>query len=152
MQDNSLQSWCLQNDKKYLLDEWDYEKNGQVGNTPENISAGSGIVVWWKCKNGHSYQMPPNSKINMHYGCPYCNNKRVLPGFNDLATTNPELADEWNYERNGDLKPQDVTHGSAKKVWWKCKNGHEWEATIGNRSGGHGCPTCAGRGRKPFPQ
>ena len=134
---------CIAKTNPELLDEWNYEKNGQVGNTPENISAGSGIAVWWKCKKGHSYRAAPNSKTSMHYGCPYCNNKRVLPGFNDLATVNPELASEWNYERNDGSTPQDFTIGSDKKVWWKCKNGHEWEARIANRKKGSGCPYCA---------
>lgn len=35
---------------------------------------------------------------------------------------------------------------SNKKVWWKCKHGHEWLATVNNRSTlGRGCPYCSGR-------
>ena len=62
-------------------------------------------------------------------------------GYNDLKTTNPKLASEWNYTKNNNLKPEMFTSGSSKKVWWKCSKGHEWEAIIGSRTS-HGCPYC----------
>lgn len=56
------------------------------------------------------------------------------------------LIKEWNYTKNGDLTPKDLTVSSGKKVWWKCNKEHEWEATIGNRhNNGSGCPYCAGK-------
>ena len=70
---------------------------------------------------------------------------KLVKGVNDLETLNPTLAEEWNYEKNGTLTPDQVTAGSNKKVWWKCKFGHEWEAIVGSRSKGHGCPFCSGR-------
>ena len=51
----------------------------------------------------------------------------------------------WNYGKNNGLAPSDVLPNSDKKVWWKCGNGHEWQATIGNRSKGRRCPYCAGK-------
>ena len=61
---------------------------------------------------------------------------------NNLEVTNPKLASEWNYEKNGDLKPSQVTASSGKKVWWRCIKGHEWETSISHRSKGSGCPHC----------
>ena len=58
---------------------------------------------------------------------------------------NAELMAEWNWERNTDFDPMQLTLGSNKKVWWRCRNRHEWQATIGSRTGGRGCPYCAGR-------
>ena len=55
---------------------------------------------------------------------------------------NPLLAKQWNYDRNGNLKPSDFTFGSNKKVWWICEKGHEWQAQINVRSRGNGCPIC----------
>ena len=55
------------------------------------------------------------------------------------------MAEEWNYEKNGTLKPEYFSVNSHKKVWWKCKNGHEWQAPIGNRNIGRGCPYCVGQ-------
>ena len=77
--------------------------------------------------------------------CPYCNGRKVWPGFNDLKTTNPEIAKEWNYEKNADVTPSDIKSGSNIKVWWKCINGHEWEAKVNERVRGRGCPYCSGR-------
>ena len=76
--------------------------------------------------------------------CPYCSNKKVLRGYNDLETTNPVLAKEWNYEKNGDLLPTQLVAGSNKKVWWKCSEAHEWQAVINNRNNGSACPCCSG--------
>jgi hypothetical protein len=59
----------------------------------------------------------------------------------------PEISEEWCSAKNGDLKPEDVTPGSNKKVWWQCPKGddHEWEATISTRTSGRGCPFCSGK-------
>ena len=60
----------------------------------------------------------------------------------DFATQFPNIAKEWNYEKNHGLLPENFVSGSGKKVWWKCKNGHEWEAEIRRRVQGKGCPYC----------
>ena len=122
-----------------LLKEWDFNKNII---SPYEITAGAEKMVWWICSESHSYQsLVYNRKKGA--GCPYCDSKKILKGYNDLATTNPSLAKEWNYEKNGDLKPTDLTEGSSKKVWWKCEKGHEWETTIKSRKTGNNCPYCS---------
>ena len=67
----------------------------------------------------------------------------------NLRTTHPKIARERNKERNGDLKPTDVIASSNKRVWWKCKEGHEWSDFIVNRApkgkADPGCPYCSGR-------
>lgn len=130
----------LQTINPTLVAEWNYEKNGFL--KPESFTANSGKKVWWKCSKGHEWQATID-KRNLGTGCPYCSGKKVLEGYNDLLTTNPRLASEWNYEKNGSLKPENVTENSHKKVWWRCSKGHEWQATIGNRNLGTGCPECA---------
>lgn len=64
---------------------------------------------------------------------------------NYLIEKMPELAKQWHPTRNKDISLNDVTCGSGKKVWWKCSNGHEWQAIIGDRARGNGCPYCAGK-------
>lgn len=128
-----------------LAKEWNYEKNGDL--TPKDITAGSDKKVWWICDNGHEWQAKVFDR-NRGKGCPYCSGKKILIGYNDLATTNPTLAREWNSEKNGKLTPKDVTAGSSKKVWWKCCNGHEWETTINNRKNGRSCPSCSKKRKK----
>ena len=60
-----------------------------------------------------------------------------------LYDNNINLAKEWHPIRNGMLTPKDVTAGSQKKVWWLCPEcGYEWEAVIGSRNQGRGCPRC----------
>ena len=61
---------------------------------------------------------------------------------NSLAVVNPELAEEWHPTKNGALKPEYVGIHFNKKVWWKCKAGHEWQASVNSRSKSHGCRTC----------
>jgi len=67
-----------------------------------------------------------------------------MKGYNDFASQHPELAIEWNYERNTYLNPDEVTSGSGKVVWWKCKEcGNVWKTSIGHRTcSGYGCPKC----------
>jgi len=121
--------------------EWDFQKNGEL---TKNISAGSNRKVWWKCNKGHEWQAVICKRAN-RTDCPYCSNKKVLRGYNDLATIYPKLVNEWNYKKNSDLSPCDVVSGSNKKVWWKCDKGHEWKAEIQKRTlRGQGCPYCAG--------
>jgi hypothetical protein len=65
----------------------------------------------------------------------------------EMLTSYPELVKEWHPTKNGDLKPENFTPGSGKKVWWKCSEGddHEWKIKIDHRSKGSGCPFCSGR-------
>ena len=83
-------------------------------------------------------------------GCPYCANRKVLPGFNDLATAAPLVAKQWHETLNGALTPEMVTAGSHKKAWWQCSYGHVWKATIYSRAGVQqcGCPVCAGKAKQ----
>ena len=132
----------LETENPQLAREWNYEKNN--GLTPSDVSSKSGKKVWWKCKNGHEWQANIANRSNGRR-CPYCVGKKVWVGYNDLETINPTLAKEWNYPRNGTLKPSNYTANSAVEVWWKCRKGHEWQARIDSRNRGNGCPYCAGR-------
>lgn len=64
---------------------------------------------------------------------------------NTLKKANPELASEWHPTKNGKLRPDEVTIGSHKNVWWLGVCGHEWEAVVKDRVRGYGCPICAGK-------
>jgi hypothetical protein len=106
---------------------------------PTTVTAGSSKKMGWKCERGHTW-IAAIGRRSTGIGCPVCSNKLVLPGTNDLATTNPELAaqaDGWD--------PTTVTAGSSKSVNWRCALGHSWRATVGGRSGGLGCPVCSNK-------
>ena len=123
-----------------VADEWHPIKNGEL--TPKDVTSHSNKKVWWLCSYGHEWCTSVNARVGKKYGCPFCKNKKILVGFNDLATTNPYLAEQWNYEKNSPLMPQDFTKGSSRKVWWIGKCGHEWQASINKRNNGEGCPIC----------
>lgn len=125
-----------------LVKEWNYEKN--VSLNPLELLSGSQVKAWWVCASGHEWQASIFSRARDNTGCPYCAGKKVAPDRN-LATHFPDLAAQWNYERNLGMKPEEFSPKSGKKVWWKCPQGHEWKAVIANRSNGNGCPVCAGR-------
>ena len=126
-----------------LLREWDYEKNNI---DPSEIKYNSPKKVWWRCPLGHSFDMSViNRTGNQKCGCPYCCTpaKRVLKGFNDLAFKCPDIAREWHPTKNGNLTPDKVLCGSAKKVWWLGPCGHEYKQGIANRVNGGNCPYCS---------
>ena len=123
-----------------LLEEWDFDKNKEIH--PGEITFGSNVKVWWKCSAGHEWQAQVKSR-HAGRGCPYCSGRELLTGYNDLKTTNPEYLKEWNYDRNKDIRPEDIMSGSHTQVWWICNKGHEWKASPNHRiSKGRGCPYC----------
>lgn len=61
------------------------------------------------------------------------------------VSDNAQLMAEWNWEKNIDIEPSQLTLGSGKKAWWICNKGHAWMAAIYSRNQGHGCPYCSGR-------
>lgn len=140
--ENSLQSFCERQDRMYLLQEWDQEKNAPL--TPDTVHKGSHQKVWWNCSAGHAWQAEVRSRSGGSR-CPYCTRRVLWVGDNDLAAVNPVLAAQWDMEKNGQLKPTDVLSGSERCVRWKCDRGHSWRASILSRSRGAGCPVCLGK-------
>lgn len=125
-----------------LLDEWDAERNLPL--TPQTVTYGSHKSAWWRCENGHEWKAAIYTRSD-GARCPYCTGRKVMVGFNDLATQSPELARQWDYEKNVPLVPADISAGSHRSVWWRCEKGHSWRASIHSRASGCGCPVCAGR-------
>lgn len=128
-----------------IAKEFDNDKNENISSS--DLFAKSGKKVWWKCKKGHCWRTSVISRTNLKSGCPYCRGKRPIFGENDLATLFPTLVSEWNWEKNKHIAPSDCTVSSGRKVWWICKEGHEWQGVISTRTGNEkcGCPYCSGR-------
>lgn len=130
-----------------LSKQWHPTKNGELA--PRDVTAGSGRVVWWRCAGGsdHVWQAPVIKRARYGHGCPFCSGHRVLPE-TSLATNHPEIAAQWHPTRNGGLRPEEITPGSGRKVWWKCDAApdHEWAAYVSERvKYQNPCPFCAGR-------
>ncbi len=118
---------------------------------PKQVRAGSHKKLTWLCSKGHKYLAAPENRVKSNdMGCRYCSRSLVLAGFNDLATTHPELASEatgWN--------PSGVMSGSNKKVEWTCCNGHKFLSSPSARTNtkkgkgrapkGTNCPVCVGK-------
>lgn len=127
--------------KPELIDEWDYEKNGKI--KPEYVSYGTDKKYWWKCsKCGYEWMASVNHRVHGR-GCPKCVGHVVTKGVNDLLSQYPNIANQWDYEKNMDITPEKVSVHSSKKIWWKCDKGHRWQASVHTRVNGSNCPYCA---------
>ena len=124
--------------------EWHPTKNG--GLTPKSVTSQSNRKVWWRCEDGHEWKARIPSRTSQGTGCPSCAGK-VVTDANRLSLQCPEVAAEWHPTKNGDAKPEETAVGTPKKAWWRCKQGHEWEASVNSRTPprSRGCPYCAGQ-------
>ncbi len=113
---------------------------------PSRVMAGNSVKRNWICQQGHKFKATPDSRTQRKTGCPVCANIKVLSGFNDLATTHPEIAKEadgWD--------PKRIIAGTNKRLKWKCTEGHRYTTSGNHRIGekATGCPTCANSGFDP---
>jgi superfamily II DNA or RNA helicase len=116
----------------------------------DKVIAGGARKFWWKCSKswcGFEWRATGQSRVSAvkGNGCPACAH-RIVTALNNLAVTHPELARE--YSSNNLLPADKVVAGTGKKLWWKCANGHEWQAKGADRVNGHGCPLCWNERRK----
>lgn len=126
--------------------EWHPTLNGNL--FPTQITAGSHYKAWWHGECNHEWEMVVKERTGkQRQGCPICSGNKVLMGFNDLATTHPNLTREWHPSQNNELTPKQISAGSNRVVWWLGKCGHEWKAVLSSRSGNksRNCPICAGQ-------
>lgn len=122
-----------------LAQEWHPTKNN--GKTAAHVRAKSSEEGWWLCPSGHAYKNIIRNRTVLGIGCGVCSGHQV-DETNNLAAARPRVAAEWDYEKNGDLRPEQIYYGSTTKVWWKCARGHSWPTTPGWRERGTNCPHC----------
>jgi hypothetical protein len=123
-----------------LAKEWHPTKNGTLG--PKDVTPGSRRKVWWLCDQGHWWSATVADRIR-GMKCTYCRGLQKH-GIQGMIDVKPELLKEWHPSRNTGLKVREVACTHADKVWWLCKEGHEWQATIRSRLTGKPCPFCSG--------
>jgi hypothetical protein len=121
----------------HLIPEWSTKNT----TSPKEVNAGSKKKYIWECKLNHEWEATADSRVKGG-SCPYCSNKNVLVGYNDLATTRPNVATQWHPTKNGKHSPTDFTYGSEHRAWWQCDKGHEWSAYIYSRNRA-ACPYCS---------
>ena len=111
---------------------------------PSLVALHSNQKMKWLCSGGHIWESTVTNRVRRNDGCSVCSSHKTLAGFNDLATTDPDIALEafgWD--------PTTLSRSSNKSVGWKCKFGHIWSARPGPRVRGVGCPTCSGNRVEP---
>lgn len=123
----------------HLSETWRPELN--EGRDPADYTRGSKVeVVWWCDEGGHPFEMRIEARTR-GCGCPYCAHRLLLAGFNDFATTHPELAPDWHRYLNRKYASE-VMAGSNDKHYWLCKDGHLTHQSIPNRRESGGCVEC----------
>lgn len=134
----------------HLASEWHPTKN--IPLTPMNFTANSAHKVWWICHKGHEFQARIDSRNRKSggSGCPYCSPtyKKASPE-NNLTTTHPSLLAFFHPTRNEDVRPDQITAGAIKDIWWRCPNdeSHEFKRSPNHMSSSKAselCPYCAG--------
>lgn len=141
----SGQKVCVENSVGHLfpnlLQEWDYEKNKPL--TPFDFTKAYSNKVWWKCPKGHSYPALVSQRRRGSH-CSVCAGRYVIYE-TSLAFLYPDIAKEWDYEKNYPLTPDEVGKGYDKDVWWKCPNPQHpsYSAKVYNRTKkSTGCKKC----------
>ncbi len=83
-----------------LLEEWNYDKNDEIGIKPTEISIGSNRYVWWNCPKDerHVYDASPHQRKSGR-GCAYCAGKRVLYE-ESLEYVKSNIASQWHLTKN----------------------------------------------------
>jgi len=141
---------CLAVTHPILAKEWDQVRNTELGLCIDQITAVSRSKAFWICSKNPTHRWDTvirhraTTKKRKGSGCPYCINRKVS-NESSIVYTHPQLNKEWHPTKNLPLTPHDITFGSDKKVFWLCTQDttHEWQASVGSRSLGRGCPYCA---------
>jgi len=90
----------------------------------------------WKCKEGHEWEVAPKSVQDGRW-CPKCGRIKVGNQFRKSIADMQDLAN-----KNGGVCLSAVYQNIATKLKWRCKDGHEWEASPDGIQQGSWCPKC----------
>jgi hypothetical protein len=121
-----------------FMSEWDYSINID---DPHSLNTKSKKEAWWICKLHGAYKKKISDRAK-GLGCIICSNTKRAESVR-LARLNkngsfkdkfPHLVEQWHPSKNEDKKPEDFSVGSHQKIWWRCRNGHEWLQSINSRA------------------
>lgn len=137
----------LQTKRPDLLQDWNYELNNEIGVFPDDVLFCSSKLVWWTCSvnTEHTWKTNLNHRTSpTPTNCPYCAYKKVLKGFNDLATTHPELLKEWDFQLNT-KRPDEIIAKTKTKFFWRCKLNHSYQMSGEKKALHQKCPYCCNK-------
>lgn len=130
----NIKLWIIINNKPYSFHGGEY-----LGNGKKNL--------FFQCNKCHEIWNAQWLVIETGVGCPYCDGKRIGES-NCLGNLRPDLALEWDYEKNYPMTPKNIALRSSKKIWWICQDcSCRWLTSPSNRTGGlpgvsTNCPNC----------
>ena len=97
----------------------------------------------WTCEHGHEFEDSFNNIYKRGFRCPYCESVKVLQGFNDFATLEPEYAKDYDEALNGNTASDVLINN--RPAYFKCKNGHSFKRPVIQHIKSNGvCPICNG--------
>jgi len=109
--------------KHALLEQWDNDRNREIGNSPGNTTLGSHKLIWWRCQEcqkgkEHSWQARASSRTSgkVVTGCPFCAGHKLCE-CNSLETVYPDVAADFDVQKNG-VSPAEVTSSTHTKYHW----------------------------------
>lgn len=135
-----------------LLDEWDWNKNDQLGIDPYQLTCGMQTQVNWICKkHGVEFVSRARTRAVLNGGCPQCkrekisaSNRKAKQG-ESLADKKPDLIVEWDNEKN-EYRPDEIKPSSHYDANWICPDcGNRYSMKVYNRTNGYGCNKCANK-------
>ncbi|QIG62564.1 protein of unknown function DUF4379 [Sporosarcina phage Lietuvens] len=97
--------------------------------------------VWWSCEKGHTWEASIEKRTKYGRGCHYCAGRKV-DETNSLKVMRPDMLQEWDFSKNTEVSPEEITACSGISVWWVCADGHTWKSKVSNRYNGSKCPMC----------
>ena len=125
-----------------IVNIWDADKNLC---TATEVLYTEGKKRFFRCDKGHSFTDTIRDRIKKKEPslCPYCSNKKLLTGFNDVSTVYTDNMKQWDWDKNI-VSPSAVLFNSHTKVWWLCDKGHSYSQTPSAKIvHGHSCPYCS---------
>ena len=121
LKSKSFYDWCIENNRKDVLDRWDYELNDKK---PSEVGYSSDKKYWFTCLE-HLVHKSELKKLNDFTSghehtmdCKQCNSF-VQWGINNICED--FLEKYWDYEKNVEIDPWKISYASSKKVWIKCQ-------------------------------
>jgi hypothetical protein len=137
-----VKSNSLETTNSDIAKEWNYEKNNPV--KPSEITKGSNKAFWWTCSKNKMHLWKTNVKSRVRgSGCPFCSGHKV-GNENNFEALYPGIAKKWDFEKNTDIFPNQISVKNKIKIWWKCEINpkHKWQKQIQNQIKRNTCPIC----------
>jgi hypothetical protein len=143
----SFEQWCIEGNRQDVLERWDYELNDYK---PSEILFSTSKKYYFKCPiRIHKSELKLIGSFTSgqegSLDCKFCNSFAQW-GIDNICSD--FLEKYWDYEKNTNIKPWEISRYSSIKIWIKCQEKDYHKSYIvkcadfvrGNR-----CPYCFGK-------